>query len=116
MSKDFYFIKVNLSDIIRYVCSCRQVLKDKDCSALLVQGTPLPKKNDPINSHRPYDPMSRPLRVPEGTRLLDFQITTRTLLKTFDYSIETLVDFYQFQSRVSMQHVDPFPEVRSGVE
>ena len=32
--------------------------------------------------------MSRAWRVPEGTRLLDFQITTRTLLEKFYYSIE----------------------------
>ena len=32
--------------------------------------------------------LSRPWRVPEGTRLLDFQITTRTLPEKFYYSLE----------------------------
>lgn len=30
----------------------------------------------------------RPQQVPQSTRLLDFQIATRTLLKKFDYSTE----------------------------
>ena len=32
--------------------------------------------------------LTRPQRVPQGTRLLDFQITTRTLLGKFYYSTE----------------------------
>ena len=38
--------------------------------------------------HRVTDAVGRPQRVPEGTRLLDFQITTRTLLGKFYYSTE----------------------------
>ena len=40
---------------------------------------------------------TRPWRVPEGTRLLDFQITTRTLLETFTTrSSSRLVTICQF--------------------
>ena len=35
-----------------------------------------------------FSPVARPWRVPEGTRLLNFQVTTRTLPEKFYYSSE----------------------------
>ena len=40
------------------------------------------------NTSLPYPAPARPWRVPEGTRLLDFLITTRTLLENLYYSLE----------------------------
>ena len=41
-----------------------------------------------VDAKRDMCVISRPQRVPEGTRLLNFQITTRTLLEKFYYSTE----------------------------